>query len=87
MPEQVTVLLPVITIPIVVELMKKLGLPSKYAVWVVLSLALVVGGISFWNYTLASQIVGVLFYAFSSVGAYEYGKNVKDVVRNLSSGI
>lgn len=65
--------IPVLFITTLVQLFKLLGMNSKYAPHCAFGLAVLFGGLFYWNADFTQTIVGVLMYGLGAVGLWEVG--------------
>lgn len=71
--QTIIIAIPVVFITSFVELLKLLGMPSKYAQLMAFLLAIILGILFYWNASLTNTIVGILMYGLAAVGLWEVG--------------
>ena len=72
-------LIPIALIMGLVELAKLLGLPSGWEKVTGFCLAIILGGVFYWNKDIGEIITTMLIFALSATGLYEYGvKSLKN---------
>jgi len=65
--------IPVLFITTLVQLFKLLGMDSKYSPLAAFGLAVIFGGMLYWNADVTNTIVGILMYGLGAVGLWEVG--------------